>query len=269
MLQVKELSLQIGATTIFSNISFSVDKSEIVALVGPNGAGKTSLLKTLLAIHKPSSGDALFQDASLFTLTAERRAQALSYVPQRQELALGFTVAEFVEMALYSQNFRYGFSADATERVEQALQQVEMESFSERNIQTLSGGELQKVYLAGALAQRAQIALLDEPTSFLDPAHQFEVSDILTKSVHEKNNSGAPALAAALLVTHDVNLALAIADRVLAMKTGSLIFDGPVRDFADEKLLAELYGVSLRLGLDESNGRPYLLPPVSPSRRRA
>lgn len=276
MLQVNNLSLKIGAAQIFSDVSFSIGNNEIVALVGPNGAGKTSLLKTLLGLYTPSSGTVIFSsesdaEVSLLDMSPSRRATLLSYVPQRQEQALGFTVAEFVEMALYAQNFRFGFSTDATVRVAEALARVKMERFSERNIQTLSGGELQKVYLAGALAQCAQIALLDEPTAFLDPAHQFEVSDILINAVHGKDNDDGninnSALSAALLVTHDVNLALAIADRVLALKRGKLLFFGSVHDFANETLLTEIYEVDLRLAADETSGRPYLLPPVSTRQR--
>lgn len=255
-LLVERLSLKLGDAQIFTDISFSMEAGQLVALVGPNGAGKTSLLKTLLGLYRPASGTVTVSGQNLFHLKSQERARLLSYVPQQEERPAGFSAEEFVQMALYSQGFRYRDTPQSQQRVKQALETVGLCSFANRRLTTLSGGELQKVYLAAAMAQEAGIILLDEPTAFLDPLHQSQMMNILRQITRDTS---------ALMVTHDLNLALAVADRILALKNGRLVYDGSPEDFANEKTLRELYEVDLQCVLPTEPGkgsaRPFILPP--------
>ena len=255
LLSISGLSLALGEKRILQNVSLDVRRRELVALVGPNGAGKTSLLKCALGIFSPDSGSVLAGGAEMIGAAPSALACRLGYVPQQEERGLDYTVAEFVEMALYAQGLRFGLGRETSAKVSRALADVEMEEFAGRSLRTLSGGELQKVYLAGALAQGAQTLLLDEPTSFLDPHHRHEVIRLLLAALRE----GAPERAA-LMVTHDLNLALSCADRIVALQKGSVAFDGVPQDFCNPQLISRIYGIRMRFGEDPDTGRPFVYP---------
>ncbi|MFQ5607699.1 MAG: ABC transporter ATP-binding protein [Candidatus Zixiibacteriota bacterium] len=252
-MRVGGLCLTLGSERILEDISFSLAAGEILAIVGPNGAGKTSTLKSLLGIYSPLASRVMVAGQSLETVGAVERARLMSYLPQQEERWLDFSAADFVEMALYSHGDRFGMSTATHDKVRAALSRVDMLSFADRRLTTLSGGELQKIYLAGALAQEARIILLDEPTSFLDPQHQAAVIGILMRTVRNST-------VGAILVTHDLNLALWSADRILALKNGRKVFDGAPSEFCDEETLERIYDIPLRLGYDARSGRKFVLP---------
>ncbi len=253
ILKIQRLSLLLGKSRILEDVSFDLQSGELVALVGPNGAGKTSTLKSLLGIFRASWTFAEVGGKSLAGLSVLQRARCLSYLPQQEERFLDFCVNEFVEMALYSQGDRFGFFRTTRNKVSAALERVGMLQFADRRLTTLSGGELQKIYLAGALAQDARVILLDEPTSFLDPLHQAEVIKILIDTVKS-------ASVGAIFVTHDLNLALWSADRIIALKDGRKVFDGAPEEFCREETLLRIYDIRLRIGQDVETGRSFILP---------
>jgi len=255
ILMVERLSLTLGKSKILEDISFLLHTGELLAIVGPNGAGKTSTLKSLLGIYPADWARAEVGGKPLSRLSALQLARYVSYLPQQEERLLDFRVSEFVEMSLYSQGDRFGFLPASEKKVNVALERVGMLNFSERRLTTLSGGELRKVYLAGALAQDARVILLDEPTSFLDPRHQAEVIRILIDTVKK-------ASVGAIFVTHDLNLALWSADRIIALKDGRKIFDGAPEDFCSEQTLQRVYDIHLRIGRDSQTGRPFILPSI-------
>lgn len=255
ILKVERLSLSFGETKILDDITFDVQSGELVAIVGPNGAGKTSTLKSLLGIVRASWARAEVDGQSLSELSPLKRARCLSYLPQQEQRFLDFCVNEFIEMALYSQGDRFGLSGATKNKVTEALERVDMLSFEDRRLTTLSGGELQKIYLASALAQDARVILLDEPTSFLDPLHQAQVIEILIDTVKS-------ASVAAIFVSHDLNMALWSADRIIALKEGQKVFDGAPEDFCHEETLYSIYGIPLRVGQDLASGRSFIFPAV-------
>ena len=255
ILKVEGLSLSLGKSRILEDVSFNLNSGELLAIVGPNGAGKTSTLKSLLGIYPADWTSAEIGGTPLSRLSALQRARHLSYLPQQEERFLDFRVSEFVEMSLYSQGDRFGFLAATRKKVSAALERVGMLGFSERRLTTLSGGELQKVFLSGALAQDARVILLDEPTSFLDPHHQAEVIAILIETVKS-------ASVGAIFVTHDLNLALWSADRIIALKAGRKVFDGAPQDFCSEQTLRRIYDIQMRIGRDSQTGRPFILPAI-------
>ena len=259
ILEVERMSLRLGQSRILEDVSFALYSGELIALVGPNGAGKTSTLKSLLGIYRAEWTSAEIIGKPLSKLSALQRARQMSYLPQQEERFLDFRASEFVEMALYSQGDRFGILSATQKKVSAALERVGMLGFSERRLTTLSGGELQKIYLAGTLAQDARVILLDEPTSFLDPLHQAEVIGRLIESV--KNES-----VGAMFVTHDLNLALWSADRIIALKKGRNIFDGAPDEFCSERTLKSIYDIQLRTGRDSHTGRPFVFPAIHAGR---
>ncbi len=254
LLSVAELNVSLGGTTILSDISFGLSAGEFVAIVGPNGAGKTTLLRTLLGAAPFSSGCINLLGKSVDTYSTIERAKFLSYVPQSREVPAGFSVREFVEMGFYAQGYRFSSSGSIAESTQSILSNADLIELSERYLETLSGGELQRVYLAAALAQSSQIMLLDEPTTFLDPAHQRKLVSILTNARRENSKLSA------LIVTHDLNLAVSFAERILTLKDGTLVFDGAPEEFCDEKLLQEIYQSPMRFLVDSQTGKKVIVP---------
>ncbi len=254
LLNVEQLSVDLAGALILREVSFKLTDGEFVVVVGPNGAGKTTLLRTLLGATPLSDGRISLAGSDVSEYSVVARAQFMSYVPQGRDVPAGFTVREFVEMGLYAQGYRFALTEPLAETLQMTLQQTGLTALADRFLETLSGGELQRAYLAAALIQNARIMLLDEPTTFLDPAHQREMVSILTQARKEN-----PALSA-MIVTHDLNLAVSFADRILTLKDGAVVFDGAPQEFCDERRLYDIYQTTMRLVKDPQSDKPLILP---------
>jgi iron complex transport system ATP-binding protein len=181
-------------------------------------------------------------------------AQLVSYVPQTDGRPFPFTVKEFVTMGRYP--YLSPFSALSKKdraAVNQVLALTGIERFSERHLDTLSGGERQKVFIAGALAQGAGLLLLDEPATFLDYRHQVEVHDILHQVNREKGVT-------VVMVTHDINSALRHSESVMALKEGSVAYDGPTKGIAENGVLEDLYDTAFFVTRHPAMDSPIILP---------
>ncbi len=254
LLSATNLSVAFGGVTILKDVSFDLTDGEYVAIVGPNGAGKTTLLRALLgAVSAPATSISL-SGKSAESYSSLERAEFLSYVPQARDVPVGFSVREFVEMGFYARGHRFKQTTTTSSLIQKTLNQTSLTEVAERFLETLSGGELQRVYLAAALAQDARIMLLDEPTTFLDPAHQREMVSILSQIRLEKQS------ASALIVTHDLNLAISFADRILALKDGELVFDGSPEEFCNEERLREIYQTTMRFVTDPITTKRLIVP---------
>lgn len=253
-LEVERYSVSLGGREILRNITFSVSPRERVAVIGPNGAGKTTLLKGLCRIQGGGRGRIRLGGLPLERFQQLDLARRLAYVPQAEGGSAPYTVREFVEMARYP---HLGPLApvrglDRT-AIDQALRETGIVSLSSRPLGALSGGERQKALLAAALAQEADILLLDEPTAFLDPPHRREILDVLARLQRDRGTT-------ILSVTHDVNEALAHSDRVLALREGTLVFDGPSAALASGETLRRVYEHDFVVGVHPRSGRPVLFP---------
>ncbi len=235
ILQVNQLSYQIGSTTILRDVSFDVAAGEFFSIIGPNGAGKTTLIKCINRILTGANGDIRILGRPLRDYTQPELAKCIAYVPQAGTQYFDFTVFEFVLMARYPHLSPFtAVSSENKTVVRQALESTGTDQFAERIHGTLSGGERQKVLIAAALAQEAPILLLDEPTTFLDPHHQRDVLAILRRINEE---SGATIVA----VTHDVNTAALVSDRVMALKHGEVAYCGPPSDLMSNAVLGKVF----------------------------
>jgi iron complex transport system ATP-binding protein len=235
ILQVDRLSYAIGATTILRDVSFDVATGEFFSIIGPNGAGKTTLIKCVNRILTGANGEIRILGQPLRDYTQSELAKCIAYVPQAGTQYFDFTVFEFVLMARYPHLSPFtAVSSENKEVVRHALKSTGTERFAERIHGTLSGGERQKVLIAAALAQEAPILLLDEPTTFLDPHHQSDVLAILRRINEERG-------ATIVSVTHDVNTAALVSDRVLALKRGEVAFCGPPSDLMNNAVLGKVF----------------------------
>ncbi len=254
IVDVERFSMRIGDKEILKEISFSVNRGEFLAIIGPNGAGKTTLLKCMIRILRGGVGSIKINAQDLSSFKQRELAKLVSYVPQSDGRVFPFTVREFVTMGRYPYLSPFSALAPAdVEAVEHVLEVTRMAAFGERLIDTLSGGERQKVFIAAALAQGGQLLLLDEPATFLDYRHQVEIYEILQQINKEKKVT-------IVAVTHDVNSAIRHSERVLALKDGVITFDGPARRIADNGILEQLYDTSFFVTTHPEMKIPVLYP---------
>jgi iron complex transport system ATP-binding protein len=253
------LSYAVGGRPILSDVTLALHAGQMTVVIGPNGAGKSSLLRLLTGETSPTAGHVLLEGRGLAGMPAWRLACQRSVMVQAARLAFPFAVHEVV--ALGAAGVGRALSvAHREDMVMKALAAADVGHLAARLYQTLSGGEQQRVQFARALAQleagrsvaQRQILFLDEPVSSLDLKHQLALLD------------AARALAdggtAVLAVLHDINLALAYADHLVVMHDGRVAAQGEPEHIVSDTLLADVFGVSLRLGRTPPAGVPFLLP---------
>jgi len=254
--EVRRLSCRAGDRVILEDVSFEIAENEYVAVIGPNGAGKTTLLKHLLGIaSSPRSGDILLRGRPIESYTRREAARILSYVPQHPVAARHVRVGEFVRMARYPYGGFLSRRADEDDRaVHDAFRLTATEGLKDRDLASLSGGELQKVYIAAGLAQGGDVLMLDEPATFLDPGCQHEVFTTLRAVWHAGKT--------VITVTHDINTAVLTAVRILVLHRGRLTFDGKPEKLMRGDVLERIYGRPFRFTTHPDTGTLIALPGV-------
>lgn len=235
-LTVSNLTIKARDAVLVSAASFALNTGELVVLLGPNGAGKTSLIRGVLNLDRPAAGTALLGGKSLAALTPSQRAREIAYLPQIRPLAWPNRVRDIVALGRFSHGAAMGkLSSEDDAAVSSALASCDLLHLEHRGADTLSGGELARVHCARAFASECPLLIADEPTASLDPRHQFRILDLIKAYVD--------AGGGALLVLHDIELAARYATRLIWMKDGKIVADGPVEDTLTEERLAEVYSV--------------------------
>ncbi len=239
-LHADALTVQTGHTALVQEASFALNSGELVALLGPNGAGKTTLLRAALGLQNPSSGAAYLEGQDTQTLSANLRARQIAYLPQTRPLAWPSRVIDIVALGRFAHGANLSdLRGQDAHAVQRAMIACDIDDLADRQADTLSGGELARVHCARAFAAEAPLLIADEPVAALDPRHQFRIMDLFKSYVSE--GSGA------LVVLHDIALAARYADRLIWMKDGRIVADGPPSETLTEARLAEIYGVKGRL----------------------
>jgi iron complex transport system ATP-binding protein len=238
ILEVQELTIRVGTKTLVENVSFTLSSGKILAILGPNGAGKSSLLKGILGLLTPITGDVRVLGQSLSKRSAAERAKVVAYVPQQSALNLDLTVESVVRMGRFAHrhDFRESKALDAT-IVERSMQQADIAHLAERRFLSLSGGERGRVLIARALATEAPLLLLDEPTHCLDVSHTLDCLD----NLRHLANLGKTIV----IVTHDLNQLLGFTDELLLMKGGQRLANGRPETLLAGHLIEEAFGVRL------------------------
>ncbi len=245
LLTVDDVSVRLDGHTILTDIAFAMSSGEWVGLLGPNGSGKTTLLRAVGA-HIPFDGTIVLDGRPVTAWSAQERARRLAYVRQAPSLTFDFTVEELVLLGRAPHRGwlrRYG--REDRSRVHKALVRVDLEGFAERSVLSLSGGELQRVFLAQALVQEANLLMLDEPTSHLDVHYQFTFMEQVQALVDEGRT--------VLTVFHDLELAARHAERLLILQEGRLVDRGPPASVLTPECIAEVFGMRARV--EERDGR--------------
>ena len=232
---------------VLRGVDLDAGPGELVALVGPNGAGKSTLLRVLAGLVRPASGTVAVGGVDLWSLDRAAVARQIAVVPQVFETLFPFTVREVVTLGRTSRLGALGLLTAADSRaVIRALNELDSLDLAERRIDRISGGERQRAVLAMAIAQEAEILLLDEPT-----AHQRAALEHVARLARER---GLTVVA----VLHDLNLASALASRVVVLADGVVVRDGDPRDVITAALVRDVFGPGLNVIAHD--GRPFVLP---------
>lgn len=232
----------IGGRRIVGPADLDLAAGEHLAVVGPNGAGKTTLLRLLAGLLAPAAGSLAFRGRPYRELGRRELARRLAYVPQLRPLSVPLSVEDVVLLGRYPHLGRFQLSPAARDfaAVAEALERVEITALRGRLVAELSGGERQAVYIAAALAQEAEVLVLDEPTAHLDPRHQRDVALLLARLRREGGR-------AVIVATHDLNLASLVADRVVAVKAGRFLGEGPPGEWLAPAALTRLFDAPFEL----------------------
>ncbi len=249
-LKVKDVEFSYVSVPIIKEVCIELKASEILGVVGPNGAGKSTLIRCIDRILKPQRGTILLDEQDINELRLLELAKKIGYIPQSASRVFPTTVFDAVLMGRRP-HIGWRSSEKDTEKVLEALRLLNIEDLAMRDINELSGGQRQKVFIARALTQEPEVLLLDEPTSNLDIRHQLEVMDIIKKIVRERQIS-------AIMAIHDLNLASRYADRVIMINSGKIFAAGsPVLVLTPDNI-KQVYGVEAEVSND--NGRPNIVP---------
>jgi iron complex transport system ATP-binding protein len=253
-LSTKRLTLAYDSAPVIQELDLAIPTGQITALVGPNGCGKSTLLRGLARLLKPRGGSVYLDGTSLFKLSTKQVAQRLGILPQGPVAPEDLTVRDLVAQGRFPyQNWLQQCSKEDERLVESALATTGMTQLANRALDTLSGGQRQRAWIAMALAQDTEILLLDEPTTFLDLAHQVDVLDLLS----ELNQTEGRTI---VMVLHDLNQACRYADYLVAVREGRVFAQGEPAQVMTEEMVREVFGLKCRIVEDPVAGTPLCVP---------
>ncbi|MGI6049205.1 MAG: ABC transporter ATP-binding protein [Acetivibrionales bacterium] len=239
MLKVKGLSVTIDNKKIVDHVSFELKEHDIFMVAGPNGAGKTTLFKGIMGVV-PHEGGVLFDNIDINMYKRKELARKIGVLTQRRQLQFAHTVYDVVSLGRYSHQKALLGRLDNRDRekIEQSLKLTGLSDIQNRSILTLSGGELQRVFLAQVFAQDPQILILDEPTTHLDLQYQIAIFDIIKEWVKKDNR-------AVLAVVHDLNTAYVYGNKAILMFDGKAYAKGPINEVLTQDNLQAVYNVDV------------------------
>ena len=252
-LHAEALTLRYDERTISENLSVSIPDGSFTVIVGPNACGKSTLLRALSRLLTPSSGQVILDGKNIANIPAKETARRLGLLPQSSIAPDGITVADLVARGRYPhQSFFQQWSTADEEAVIAAMEATRVTDLSGRLVDELSGGQRQRVWVAMVLAQETPILLLDEPTTFLDIAHQIELMELLA----DLNEQGRTIVA----VLHDLNHACRYSSHLIAMRDGAIVSEGNPSAVVTEQLIADVFGLPSVIIKDPVSGTPLIVP---------
>ncbi|WP_436701018.1 ABC transporter ATP-binding protein [Nocardioides sp. BYT-33-1] len=253
-LRAEAVTLGYDRRVISEDLTLAVPDGSFTVIVGANGCGKSTLLRGLARLLRPRHGAVHLDGQAIQRYSSKEVARRLGLLPQAQVAPDGITVADLVARGRYPhQSLLRQWTRSDEEAVREALAATDIEDLAERLVDELSGGQRQRVWLAMALAQRTEILLLDEPTTYLDIAHQVEVLDLCERLRVERGYT-------LVAVLHDLNLACRYATHLVAMKDGAVVAEGAPADVITEALVEDVYGLACRVVPDPECGTPLVIP---------
>lgn len=257
-LRADHLAIGYDDQAVIADLSVDVPDGRITAIVGPNACGKSTLLRGLARLLKPSAGQVILDGRDIGTLHTKEVARRLGLLPQTSIAPEGISVADLVSRGRFPhQKVLRQWSRDDSDAVAEAMRFVGVTDLAGRLVDELSGGQRQRVWVAVVLAQQTPLVLLDEPTTYLDIAHQVELLDLFAMLNRERDRT-------VVAVLHDLNHACRYADHVIVMKSGDVVAQGDPTTVVTEDLVESVYGLRCQIIDDPQTGTPLIVPRASP-----
>ncbi|MFQ9695903.1 MAG: ABC transporter ATP-binding protein [Zhenhengia sp.] len=253
MLESRKLTLGYEHHMVIKDLSFCIKPHTITTIIGPNGCGKSTLLKALSKNKKIASGDIFIDNQSIYRYSHKTLAKKLAILPQSPLVPDDFLIRDLVS---YGRNPYLDWMGRLKEEdyriIDWAINETGITHLQNRKMSTMSGGERQSAWIAMALAQQPEILLLDEPTTYLDIAHQHEVLELI------KRINGEMGITV-VMVLHDINQASRYSDRIIAMKEGYKVIEGSPKEVVTKEILKEIFGIDANIYEEVSYGYPYFI----------
>ncbi len=257
VLEGRNLVLGYNGFEVIRGIDIAVARGDFITIVGSNGCGKSTILKALSRNLKPFSGAVYMNGHKMLHMNTKEVSRNLAFLTQSPSSPPQFTVRELVSYGRFPHVSWTGTLNDRDEEiVDWAIEATALEAFQHREIATLSGGERQRGWIAMALAQEAEILLLDEPTTFLDIQHQLQVLELIKKMNREWKRT-------IVMVLHDLNQASRFSERLVAIKNGQIYKEGSPDEIITEDTLKDVFNIKASILFDRENECPYFLPVCS------
>ncbi|MEM9609505.1 MAG: ABC transporter ATP-binding protein [Actinomycetota bacterium] len=253
-LQADAVTLGYGDRTVVDELDLAVPTGKITAIVGANACGKSTLLRALSRLLVPERGRVVLDGDDLHNLPTKAVARKLGLLPQSPIAPEGIVVSDLVSRGRHPhQNWLGRWTTEDDEAIAEALDMTGTSELANRAVDELSGGQRQRVWIAMSLAQRTDLLLLDEPTTFLDVSHQVDVLDLLTDLNLERRTT-------IVMVLHELNIAARYSDFIVAMADGNIHAAGPPNEVVTEELVHSVFGIQSRIVPDPVSGSPMVVP---------
>ena len=254
IINIEKLNYSYGRKEVLKELSLDIDENKLTGIIGPNGCGKSTLAKNIIKYINGKFESFKIMDTDIRELTHKKIAQLISYIPQKSIIIPNISVFDYVLLGRFPllKNSWDNYTKKDYEIVENNINLLNIKELRDRNIETLSGGELQKALLARALAQEAKILLLDEPTSALDLNNAVEFMKILKNISIKKKIS-------VIIIIHDLNLASLFCDSLIILKDGRFIEKGSPKEVINEANIKSVYNLDCKVCYNE-NDKPYIIP---------
>ncbi|MEI5675913.1 MULTISPECIES: ABC transporter ATP-binding protein [unclassified Nocardioides] len=253
-LRADSVTVGYGEVPVVRDLTFAIPDGKVTTIIGPNGCGKSTMLRTLARLLKPSSGTVLLDGEPIQSLPTREIARRMALLPQTPVAPEGLLVRDLVGRGRHPhQRWFSQWSPEDEAVVESALSMTDTADLRDRALDQLSGGQRQRAWIAMTLAQDTELLLLDEPTTYLDLAHQVEVLDLVTRLNRERGRTVA-------MVLHDLNLAARYSDHMVVMKDGAIVTQGTPTDVVTAAMLREVFGLDADVLPDPRTELPIIVP---------
>lgn len=253
ILSAENLSVAYGDKVIIPSMEVEIPKGKIISIIGPNGCGKSTLLKALARIIPHKSGEILLDHQNMKDMATIEIARKMALLPQGPQAPAGLSVEELVSYGRYPYQKGLGrLSGEDRRIIDKAMAETGVTELKDRSIDQLSGGQRQRVWITMVLAQDTPLILLDEPTTYLDMAHQLEVLELLEKLNREEGKTIA-------LVIHDLNLAARFSDWLIAMRSGKVLHEGTAEQIMTPEVLKDVFSLDAFIEKDPWTGKPTMV----------
>lgn len=254
VLRTENLTLGYGGADVVTDMTFDVPTGSVTSIIGPNGCGKSTLLRGLGRLIAPRSGRVLLDGVPIGNQPTRQVARRISILPQSPAAPPGLTVADLVSRGRHPRQRWYEqFSVLDEKTLRYALNSTGILDLAGTRLEELSGGQRQRAWISMTLAQETGIMLLDEPTTYLDLAHQVELLELIVRMNREHHRT-------VVMVLHDISLAARYSDHLVAMKSGAIVTQGPPAEVVRPELLHAVFGLTAQVIAEPTHGRPHVIP---------